>query len=433
MPRSLVPLAFCAAAAAQIPFDHLVYVHRAPSATVPAMGIVDPGTGVATPIVPASGALSQHGSRSAAIDPLAPGTIYSITSLSISVQSTVPVLTLAGNRFTRTNLPVNLGVAGVPFHVRWAPGRGLLLLGRGGQVNRMFLRDAITGVVTAQPSPGLLPNFAADMVCVGNRAYALSEGDGTPTAVGGIVEWDLAANTDRVVGTGYPPLFAMAAFNGMLLCGDGAGTLHLVDPVSGVAAPFLATGLGRIGSIAVDTGGRVFVVAENGTTYSIHAVFAPGAPLLTSTTPIDDLIVGPAATATMLVFGSGCAGSTTTVPALAFTGPPALGATFDVTLAGALPNALAVLVFGSSRVVDPFGPLPRDLAPLGMPGCTQYADLGGTLAALANASGAAQLTFAVPTSPALAGARAPLQWLCLDAAANAFGATTSGGGELYVW
>jgi hypothetical protein len=433
IPRPLVPFAVCvAAASAQIPFDHLVYVNRTPSANVAAMGIVDPASRTVTPIVPASGVLTQHGSRSAAIDPAAPATIYSITSLAISVSSTVPVLALSGNRFTRTNLPVALGAPGVPFHVRWAPGRGLLLLGRGGQVNRMFLRDMTTGVVTSQPTPTLLPDLAADMVCIGSKAYALSEGDGTATATATIVEWDLAAGVDRVVGSGYPPFFAMAGFNGLLLCGDAGGTLHLVDPVSGVASPFLPTALGRVGSIAVDSAGRVFVVAENGASWTVHDVLGGGPPLWTSTVAIDDLIVAPAAAATMLTFGTGCAGSGASAPVLGFTGPPALGSTFAVTLAGALAGAPAVLAFGSSRTADPFGPLPRDLAVLGMPGCTQYTDLGGTLAAIADGAGAAQLAFTLPSNPAFAGARVPVQWLCLDVAANAFGATTSSGGELFV-
>jgi hypothetical protein len=431
MHRLLVPFALCAAAAAQIPFDHLLYVHRTPSGTVPAMGVVDPFSRVVTAVVPATGSLLQHGSRSAAIDPLNPDRVYSITSLSVSVQATVPVLALAGNVFTRTNLPVNLGVPGVPYHLRFAPGHGLLLLGRGGQVNRMFLRDMTTGVVTSQPSAGLLPVSAADMTVIGSKAYALSEGDGSASAVSTIVEWDLVTNTDRVVGTGYPPFFAMAAFNGLLLCGDGAGTLHFVDPVTGTASPFVTTAPGRILAIAVDSLAHVFAVVESGASWSIHDALAGGPPLHTSSLASDDLVPGPAAVATWQVFGSGCAGSSGT-PVLGVTAAPALGGTFALTLANAAANAAAVLVFGSSRAADAFGPLPRDLALLGMPGCTQYTDLGGTLVVLADGAGAAAPSFTLPNNPAFAGVRLPLQWLCLDAAANPFGATTSNGGELYV-
>lgn len=432
MLRFLVALPFAAAAAAQIPFDHLVYVHRAPSAVVAAMGIVDPQSGALTTIVPETGSWSQHGSRSVAMDPAAPATLYSLTSLATTAVPVVPVLALTGNRFVRTNLPVNLGVAGLPVHVRWASGHGLVLLGRGGAVNRMFLRDMTSGVVTPQPTATLLPNFASDLLCIGNKAYAVSEGDGTAAAVGTIVEWDLATNTDRVVGTGYPPLFSLAVFQTLLLAGDANGALHVIDPVSGAIAPFMATGLGRLSSIATNAAGRVFVVSETATSWAIHDVLTPGPALHTTASPIDDLVFAPAPVATMLTFETGCPGSNGLTPALAFSGPPALGSTFAVTLTGALPIAPVVLVFGTSRVADPLGPLPRDLGLIGMPGCAQYTDLAGTFVALANGSGAGQLQFTVPPNPVLAGARAPVQWLCLDAAANPFGATTSGGGELFV-
>jgi hypothetical protein len=435
MPRFLVAFAFSfpAAATAQIPFDHLVYVHRAPSAVIAAMGIVDPVAGTVTTIVPQTGSWSQHGSRSVAIDPAVPATLYSLTSLSTSISLVVPVLTLTGNRFTRTTLPVNLGVGGIPAHVGWASGHGLVLLGRGGAVNRMFLRDMTSGVVTPQPTATLLPNLASDLLCIGSKAYAVSEGDGTAAAVGTIVEWDLVTNTDRVVGSGYPPLFSLAAFQTFLLAGDNSGTLHLIDPASGTIAPLTSTGLGRLSSIATNAAGNVFVVSETATSWAIHDALTPGPALHTTASPIDDLVFAPTAVATMLTFETGCPGSTGPAPALGFTGPPALGSTFAVTLTGALANAPAVLVFGTSRVADPLGPLPRDLTLIGMPGCTQYTDLAGTLATLANGSGAGQLPFTVPPNPVLAGAHAPVQWLCLDAAANPFGATTSGGGELFVY
>jgi len=90
-------------------------------------------------------------------------------------------------------------------------------------------------------------------------------------------------------------------------------------------------------------------------------------------------------------------------------------------------------VFGTSRVQDPQGPLPRDLAGLGMPGCTQYTDAVGSLFTLTNAAGAASFQFTLPNNPAFAAVRIPMQWVALDAAANPFGATTSSGGECYVY
>lgn len=434
MPRFLAVVVLCAAAVqAQIPYGHLIYVHRTPSSTVPAIGIVDPDFGTQTPLMPQNGVLTAHGSRSVAIDPAAPSVLYSLTSLSTSVSMVAPVLTLTGNVFTRTSLPINLGAPGVPFSVRWASGHGLMLLGRGGSINRMFLRNMATGVVTSQPTPTLLPNNASDMTVMGSLAYAASEGDGSATAVGTIVEWNLAAGTDRVVGTNYPRLSALAGFGGLLIAGDFNGDLHFIDPATGAISPFLPTGLGKITSIAVDAAMRVFVVAETGTTWSIHNVFVPVPALYSSTLPIDDLAIGPTGVATMLTFGTGCPGSNAQRPVLGFAGPPALGATFGTTLANATANAGVLLIIGTSRAFDLLGPLPRDLGIIGMPGCSQYVDLMLTAFTLADGAGAAQLNITLPSNPIFAGTRLPMQWLCLDALANPFGATTSSGGECFVY
>lgn len=434
MPR-LFALAFvCAApAVAQIPHGHLIYAHRNPSATVAAIGIVDPDHGTQTPLVPATGSLAAHGSRTVAIDPAAPTTLYSVTSLSVSIAASIPMLGLTGNVFTRTNLQVNLGAPGLPFHLRWATGHGLLMLGRGGQINRMFLRDQNTGVVISQPTTTLLPNMASDMAFLGGKAYATSEGDGSATAVGTLIEWDLAANTDRVVGTNYPPLTSLAVFAGQLIAGDPQGNLHLIDATTGAISPFLTTGLGKIVSLAVDANSRVFVLAENAGTWSIHNAFTLQPALYSSNQAIEDLEVGPAPVPTMLTFGNGCAGSNSLAPVLGFVSAPSLGGSFDVTLTGAPGNTVAILAAGSSRVAAGTTPLPADLTPLGMPGCTQYTDVIATLLAPVGAAGTAQRTFSLPANPAFAGVRIPMQWVVLDPQANALGATTSSGGEAYVY
>jgi hypothetical protein len=288
----------------------------------------------------------------------------------------------------------------------------------------MFLRNMATGDVLPQPTANLLPINASDLLCMAGKGYASSEGDGSATAVGTIVEWDLATNTDRVVGTNYPPILALAEFAGQLLAADANGDLYYIDLVTGTATLFVSTGLGRITSIAVDPLMRVFVVAETPGTWTVHNVFAPLPALYTSTLPIDDLAVGPSPVPTMLTWASGCLGSNNLTPVLGFTAPPALGTTFGVTLASAMSTTGVFLVFG---------PLPRDLGALGMLGCMQYTDIVGTVFGLTNGSGGAQSNFTLPNNPAFVAVRFPMQWVCLDAAANTLGATVSSPGECYLY
>lgn len=416
---------------AQIPHDHLIYAHRTGSTTLPPIGILDPGTGTATPLLPRTGAFTTSGSRTVAIDPQAPATVYTSSLLSISIAASVTVMALDGNVFTRTNLNLT-GVNALPFRLRWAPGYGLLVLARGGAANRMFLRDMATGTVTGQPTATLLPREASDMVFLNGKAYASSEGDGTAILNGTIVEWDLATNTDRVVGSAYPPLSGLAAFAGQILAGDTNGNLHVIDPQSGTSTPLLATGLGKILSIAVDSAMRVFVLVENGSSWSVHDAFNPAQPIYTTTSPLEDLECGPAPVPTMLTYGAGCAGSNARAPALSWTSMPALGATLGLSLDGGPPNAGSFLVLGSSRVADLLGALPRDLSVLGMPLCTQYVDVLASLFLPLTNAGTAATGIAIPANPVLAGVRMPAQWLVLDPPANSFGATTSNGVEAYV-
>jgi hypothetical protein len=306
-----------------------------------------------------------------------------------------------------------------------------VILARGTGAN-LFLRDMTTGALTQQPTAGLLPAQASDAVVIGTKAYASSEGSAALPS-GAIVEWDFAANTDRLVGSSYPPITALSSLPPMLLAGDSTGTLHLIDPQSGVASVLLATGLGRINSIAVATNGSIFVAAAGATSTAsvVHWIGNLAQPLYTSTAAIDDLKPSPAAVPTMLTYGTGCIGSNGLTPAFTYTGMPALGGAFNVGVQNALTVTGSFLLLGDSRTADGSGPLPRDLTALGMPGCTQYGSVLATVFAPVS-GGSAALGIIVPNRPALAGLQVPLQWLLLDTAANALGFTASNGAEAHL-
>jgi hypothetical protein len=433
MNRTLFAALLCAAPAlAQVPYGHLIAAYRVPSATVSALQIIDPNTGAVTPLVPSTGALTNNGSRTVAIDPAGPNVIYSAQSLAISTSPAISALTLNGNVYSRANLNVALGASGLIYKLRFAPGFGLLLLGRGGTLNRMFLRNMSTGAVTQQPTPTLLPNNASDLAFSNGKAYASSEGDGSTILNGTIIQWDLAGNVDTLVGNSYPPITALAPYNGLLLAGSTNGNLYLVDPVTGAAPLFLSPGLGRINSIAVDQLNRIFILTENGSSWAVWSIANLTTPLYTASAALDDLKVGPTPVPTVLTYGAGCAGSNLSVPVFAFGNPPAIGGPFPCMMNGGLPSSVSVFVLGLSRVMDSSGPLPRSLAALGMPGCTQYTDIAASLFTPTTAQGGAVIGVNIPNNQALAGLQVPMQWLCLDPAANAFGATTSNGAEAHL-
>lgn len=430
MLRALLASVLALPLAAQIPFGHLVVAHRIGSTTNAGVQVLDPASGALTPLYQPGQSLAIGGARTVAIDPANPNVIYSVTTLSISIAVQVLQLNLTGNEFTRTNVTV-AGMPAPAYHLRWAQGFGLLLMGRGGLANRMFLRD-LNGTVHSEPGTTLLPNLASDLAFQNGVAYATSEGDGTTVTNGTIVAWDLGANTDRVLGNSYPPLCSLAVFAGQLLAGDDVGNLWLIDPNTGGSALFLPTGLGRIVSLAVDTLNNIFLVANTGSTYAVYSMLDLQNPLYsTSTAIIEDLEFGPSPVPTLLTFGTGCAGSNQLAPKLPQGAVPTLGGTFTPQLNQGLPQSAAVLVLGLSRSGDGLGPLPRALDPIGMPGCSQYAGAAALLFAPTDAGGNASVSLALPANPALAGLQPVLQWLVLDAQANALGVTTSNGAEAF--
>ncbi|MBK8099816.1 MAG: hypothetical protein IPK26_22150 [Planctomycetes bacterium] len=430
MLRLVIAFVLGTALNAQVPLDHLVVCNRTTTGGTPGLLIVDPNTGVTTPFrLTATGSVAAT-YRSIAFDATAPNVLYTTSVLATAVQATLWPLTLNGNQGVRSTLAVNIN-GGQPWRLRSAGPLGLAILSRGNTGNRMFLRDMATGNVTAQPTASLLPAQPSDLLVLGGRLYASSEGDGSPTAVGTIVEWDPVANTDRLVGNGHPPITALASLGGVLLAGDRVGDLHLIDPVTGMRTLFLSTTLGRIASIAIDRGGRVFLATNPGVGSNVYDLGNLVQPLWTTPALIEDLKASPANVATMLTFGSGCVGSNGAAPQLGHTGMPALGSSFAVSLANAPMVGGALLVLGNSRANDGGNPLPRDLGGFGLPGCLQYTNALATVFA-AVSGGSAALSITVPANPALAGVQVPMQWLVIDQTANPAGATTSSGGEAHL-
>jgi hypothetical protein len=118
--------------------------------------------------------------------------------------------------------------------------------------------------------------------------------------------------------------------------------------------------------------------------------------------------------------GDGCAGSTG-ITALSTPALPRTGRTLRVDLVPPPPGP-AVVVTGFSNLAAPFGPLPLDLGPFGMPRCALRVSPDVLLPVAGNP---AHAILPLPDDPALAGLVFHLQALIVDPVANALGAVMS--------
>lgn len=134
--------------------------------------------------------------------------------------------------------------------------------------------------------------------------------------------------------------------------------------------------------------------------------------------------------ATWASFGNACSGSFGTPALTAAPGSlPVLGGTLQLQLTG-LPMAasLSLGLLGVSKSAWDGVPLPADLAPAGMPGCTLFVQ-PLLLTALLGGGGVATWPVAMPTTATFVGQDLYAQVLVLDPASNPFGAVLSNAGE----
>jgi hypothetical protein len=108
---------------------------------------------------------------------------------------------------------------------------------------------------------------------------------------------------------------------------------------------------------------------------------------------------------------------------MAFSSPPTLGASVNVTLDRLAANA-AVMLVGFSHTSSNLGPLPIDLAGFGAPGCKLRVSPESS-ALLLGAANSAVWGFTLPNAIGLAGIRLFNQAIALDPGFNAAGAVGS--------
>jgi hypothetical protein len=121
--------------------------------------------------------------------------------------------------------------------------------------------------------------------------------------------------------------------------------------------------------------------------------------------------------------GAGCAG-TLPVSRLVPFDTPRIGALLELAIDN-LPADVAVVFTGLSATASRFGPLPLDLGPFGMPGCTAYTS-DDAVALVVGAGGYGRYALAIPSAAFLVGLVFHQQALVLDPGVNALGIVVSG-------
>lgn len=127
-------------------------------------------------------------------------------------------------------------------------------------------------------------------------------------------------------------------------------------------------------------------------------------------------------------FGAAGTNSLGLQPSIGYTGVPAIGSSFDVTLSNHLPGRVAICVLGYSNTQwdrPPLFQLPLDLAFYGMPNNTLYVSVNQQVSARVDNAGNASVTWTVANDPNLDGRHIYFQWYCVDPFINPRGAVMS--------
>lgn len=142
-----------------------------------------------------------------------------------------------------------------------------------------------------------------------------------------------------------------------------------------------------------------------------------------SASPDVPAAINPVCPTPFELYGRGCDNATGRDARIGWTGLPAAGTTFTVTLRDAEPLGIAILWLGLSDTMSGFGPLPLDAAIFGAPGCRLYASADATFVALLQ-NGTASQGIRLPATPSFLGSVLFGQWGA-SSTVNAFGLVSS--------
>jgi hypothetical protein len=220
--------------------------------------------------------------------------------------------------------------------------------------------------------------------------------------------------------TGFNGIQSLAMHQGVLYGWDVFAGLVVIDTTTGAATdPFPGvSGPIFLQSLCSHPDGRLLVGGgDSGGPDALYSVDVPtGTVALIGpmTGAVDVRGLEPLAGFTVPA-GQGCNGAFGQV-VLAATGSPQPGGTLLTTSNNHAPNAIGLVLFGSSAASWQGLPLPLLLDPLfGTSNCNLYVSVDGSFATVANASTPAQLQFGFTVPAGASGASLHLQHACLEA------------------
>ena len=291
----------------------------------------------------------------------------------------------------------------------------------GGDLDMDGIPDLIVGRVVPGMTPPLLPGHSVFSGATGQLFRATEDfagevvrflgdvdGDGFNDYLGGSIFIDPATMSNCVSVGGGTGCGRVDIFSGR----EGTVIMTLRRPGSGE--------FGHYAAVAGDVDGDdIPDVAVGDPSYPLIGLPKPGRLTMFSLRPVG-----------VEVYGAGCAGALPQVPRIGVRGSPSLGAVVKVNLSKAAPAAPAILFLGLSNSAWGPTPLPLDLAPFGMPGCSLLAAADFAFPFVTYpvppAPGRASMEWTIPGNPSLVGGQVFCQWIVLGGPGLAGSALTRG-------
>ena len=304
------------------------------------------------------------------------------------------------------------------------------------------LVDDVVGLeLNADVAAGVIPNAGCPSSS-GVGMYAtleVLEFDPGAGPNGEDVYWIMSTASSATCNNSGGRVFRGIDLNGDLDLNDAGEVVLFYDgAVSAQAIPSCYAGAAHDGGFSLRTGvGELYFLKDlNNDNDSMDAgdvTFLGSDPLGHFVGEMDNIPAGAFATPGVInpnwtIFGTSGTTSTGTNPVISSNGHPIIGQTLEVYLDGGLASGSNILFMGFSDTIwnrPPVFNLPYDMTGVGAPGNFLFVAGDYQFPATSDATGSATMPLNIPNNPSFIGWDLYFQWYCVDATANARGATMS--------